>query len=67
MKKTPKILPGCIGCGLCEALAPQVFKVNNVSKVIKDADFRTYDQQIEEAAAACPVNVIVYEDAEEAE
>ena len=65
MKKSLKILPGCIGCGLCEALAPQVFKVNNVSKVVDDSDFRAYDQQIEEAAAACPVNVIVYEETEE--
>ena len=31
--KKPSIQPGCIGCGLCEAIVPEVFQVCNVSKV----------------------------------
>jgi len=62
MKKKVKILPGCIGCGLCEALAPHVFKVNNVSKVKEDVDFDRYEKEIEAAVRSCPVRALVYEE-----
>jgi ferredoxin len=41
------IQPGCITCGLCEFLAPNVFEVTDVSRV----------QSIKE----CPVQVIEFE------
>lgn len=62
MKKKVKIEPGCIGCGLCQALAPKVFDVTDVSHVNENVDFQKYEQEIEEAAASCPVNVIICED-----
>ena len=51
----------CIGCGLCESMCPQVFKIgaDNVSEAIRaDEVFR---DQAEEAAIACPVNAIEVE------
>jgi len=60
MKKV-KILPGCIGCGMCQALAPHVFKVADVSQVKEDVDCNKYKREIEEAADSCPVHVIVCE------
>lgn len=62
MGKKVKILPGCIGCGLCEALAPQIFKVNNVSRVQQEADFGRYEDEIEEAVRSCPISVIIYKE-----
>ena len=48
----------CIGCGLCEEIAPEVFKVNNegVSQVI-DPEGET-ENNIQEAIDECPVECI---------
>ena len=62
MKKKLFIKPGCIGCGLCQAVAPEVFNVKNVSEIKKDIDYPKYEKEIKEAVALCPVSVIVYED-----
>ena len=62
MKKKIKIMPGCIGCGLCQALAPHIFTVTDISRVREDVDYETHSCAIQEAAASCPVGVIVYED-----
>jgi ferredoxin len=51
---------GCIGCGTCQALCPEVFEVDGVSKVKSDADLERNKECIEEAAAICPVGVIKY-------
>ncbi len=61
-KKRLRILPGCIGCGLCQALAPKVFKVNNVSKVNEGISFSKYEKEINEAVASCPVKVISFKE-----
>ncbi|NBV40883.1 ferredoxin [bacterium] len=55
------IKPGCITCGLCEFLAPQVFEVTDVSRVRSDAVIQGNEIQIQESALECPVQVIVYE------
>jgi ferredoxin len=62
MMKKIRIEPGCIGCGLCESLAPAVFTVNNTSKVIEGADLQLNAERIQEAAKQCPVGVIVIEE-----
>ena len=54
----PVIEPGCIACGSCEFIAPEVFKVTDKSRVNQDADFAKNEQLIKEAVAACPVRVI---------
>jgi len=56
------IVPGCISCGTCEAVCPQVFKVKSIAEVNEDADFEAHKEEIEEAAEICPVSVIKYED-----
>jgi len=59
MKKV-SIKPGCIACGACQFIAPQVFCVSDVSRVKKDADLQKYDKAIKEAVKQCPVGVICY-------
>jgi ferredoxin len=45
----------CIGCGSCEAIAPEAFKmVNGKAKVIGEAS----EEKINQAINACPVNAI---------
>ena len=55
------IQPGCITCGLCEFLAPNVFEVTDVSRVKKDADVEKYEKEIDQAIKECPVQVIEFE------
>lgn len=54
------IEPGCITCGKCEFIAPEVFEVLDIAYVKRDIDPRAYEKAIEEAAKACPVQVIKY-------
>lgn len=60
MKKV-SIKPGCIACGACQFIAPQVFSVSEVCRVKKDVDLQKYNQLIQEAVAQCPVGVIFYQ------
>ena len=55
---------GCIGCGIAEAICPEVFKLSdNISNtVIEGADLSSVEAKIKEAAKDCPVGVIMYED-----
>lgn len=62
MKKHLYIQPGCITCGTCEFLAPQVFEVTDVSRVKKDANIEENLCQIKESVLQCPVSVIVLEE-----
>lgn len=52
------IKPGCITCGRCEFIAPEVFEVLDIAYVKKDADLTEHQQQILQAIKECPVNVI---------
>lgn len=61
MKKVT-IEPGCITCGACEFIAPEVFEVTDISHVKKDADLAKNKELIKAAASACPVNVIKYQE-----
>ena len=64
MKKV-KIEPGCISCGTCQFICPQVFEVTDRSRIKKGVDAQKYAEKIEEAVAACPVQVIKFEKKEE--
>jgi ferredoxin len=55
-------LPGCISCGTCEAVCPEVFEITNVSVLKNDADFQANEESIREAAEICPISVIDVED-----
>ena len=57
-KIIPSIDPGCIACGSCQFIAPEVFEVTDRSRVKKDVPYNAYADKIKEAAAKCPVNVI---------
>lgn len=57
MKKVT-VEPGCITCGLCEFIAPNVFEITDTSRVKPDAPLAQQKAQVEEAAMLCPVQVI---------
>ena len=55
------IKPGCITCGACEFIAPEIFEVSDICHVKKNAPITEHVNAIEEAIAACPVQVIAGE------
>ncbi|KKP26529.1 MAG: hypothetical protein UR14_C0001G0033 [candidate division TM6 bacterium GW2011_GWE2_31_21] len=61
MKKV-YIESGCIGCGSCEAICPEVFEVDGISTIKKDCDIEKNASCIKEAAKICPVEVIKYQE-----
>lgn len=52
------IAPGCITCGLCESIAPEIFTVTDIAHVKEDAPIAHCMEAIQTAATACPVQVI---------
>ncbi len=54
---------GCISCNACEDLAPDIFEVDDDCEVKMGVDFTDNDSLIREAAEACPVEVILFEEA----
>lgn len=64
MKKL-KIDPGCITCGLCQFIAPEVFEVTDISRIKSHAKIDDNRDAIEQAITGCPVAVITYEDKKE--
>jgi ferredoxin len=56
------IEPGCISCGTCEFVAPEVFKVTDVSHIQENAPIEKCAEAIKEAARLCPVSVIKFEE-----
>jgi ferredoxin len=54
---------GCISCGLCVDLCPEVFEYEDDLAVVKqDVNPDPFRNQIREAADGCPVEVIQYEE-----
>lgn len=51
---------GCTGCGLSEAICPEVFKMDGEAFVIEGINYADYEASIIEAAESCPVEVIKY-------
>lgn len=58
MIKKVTIEPGCITCGACEFIAPEIFEVTDICRLKNDAQFTLHQDAIEQAVQACPVNVI---------
>lgn len=46
----------CIGCGLCEAICPEVFELKDGKSYVKDPKSKA--KCAKEAADACPVDSI---------
>ena len=55
---------GCISCGLSGNNCPEVFKIKypEGSKVIEGVDYSGLEDKIKDAANACPVQVIMYDE-----
>lgn len=56
--KNVKVLPGCISCGTCQVVCPEVFRIDDISHVKEDIDIQNYQECIKEAAEMCPVQTI---------
>ena len=54
---------GCISCGLCESICPQVFQMadDGIAEVIVDEVDAEYEASALEAQDSCPVSVITVE------
>ena len=53
----------CIGCGTCEGICPEVFKLNDgKSTVLELADYKPFADKIDQAIDACPVQCISKEE-----
>ncbi len=53
-----RIVPGCISCGSCEAICPNVFEVTDIAHVRPNGDLEDNAELVREAADMCPVSVI---------
>lgn len=51
------IIEGCITCGVCETLCPEVFQVIYTARA-DNSQIPGHELECRQAAAACPVNVI---------
>ena len=62
MKDDKKVIiePGCITCGTCEFIAPDVFEVTDIARVKKNIQGQYDEKLIKEAVKQCPVSVIKY-------
>ncbi len=58
MIKKVYVGPGCISCGTCQAVCPDVFEVNDTAHVKIDADIKKHEHLIREASEICPVQAI---------
>lgn len=54
---------GCIGCGLCTQVCPEVFEMGDsgVAEVIMEEVPENLEDSVQEAADGCPVEVITVE------
>ena len=57
----------CTGLGNCVALAPTVFKFDEEDKAVIFGPASIDDETLLEAAASCPYDAIIIEDAEDNE
>jgi ferredoxin len=56
-----KVVDGCIACGVCESITPEVFTVLETS-VVDNSQVPGHEDECREAAEACPVSVIKIEE-----
>lgn len=59
--KKVEIIEGCIACGLCSDICPEVFEMDDLATVKPGVNYSDYKNKVKEAAESCPVEVIKYE------
>ncbi|MDD2435482.1 MAG: ferredoxin [Bacilli bacterium] len=66
MKSVKIVKEDCIGCGACEAITDEVFKLNDegISEVVVDEVPEELEDDVKEAADSCPTDAIVIEENE---
>lgn len=53
----------CIGCGTCVVIAPKTFELDKEGKsVVKNSNFETDKENIQNAADSCPAGAILIEE-----
>ena len=62
-KKKVIIEPGCITCGMCEFIAPEIFEVTDVARVKDQSEYN--EDLVQKAVQECPVSVIKVKKAQE--
>ena len=58
--KTVWIEEGCTGCGLCETICPEVFRIDTIAYVNEGVNYTVYSTKIKDAAECCPRVLIKY-------
>ena len=54
---------GCISCGMSQDNCPEVFKIKDKgSTVLEGVNYSGLEEKIKDAANACPVQVIMYDE-----
>lgn len=56
--KNIEIVPGCISCGTCEFVCPEIFEVKEIAQVKKGVDITSCSDAVDLAVDGCPVGVI---------
>ncbi len=55
----------CIACGACAAIAPDVFEVEDIAKVIMDPVSEELEDDVKDAIEGCPTGAIIENEEEE--
>jgi len=48
----------CEGCGVCEAMCPEVFKIENGKSRVIESDYASCDCEIQSVIDSCPEGAI---------
>lgn len=64
MKKVEVNKDLCIGCGACQAIASEVFEIDDdgLAKVISNSVEEDIKEDVIDAAEGCPTNAIIVEE-----
>ena len=58
MKKVIVIEESCISCGICEAMAPDIFEIDGVSTVVNSEVTSENEELINNVVNDCPTSAI---------
>lgn len=61
--KAKVIRDNCIGCGACQAIAPNIFEIDDegLSKVVKEEIDKENEEDFKDALESCPTGAIAEE------